>query len=422
MNILHLNTFDVLGGAARAAHRIHTALRENNIHSEMLVGLKVGQDTSVKEYPVRFKHKKLEYSQKILDLQKSENPTYHTCNIFPSGIYRAINRSSADIVHFHWIGNELISIAEVKKINKPIVWTLHDMWAFSGAEHYDDLVNPGRYKQAYSTSSRSRTYAGIIDVDGWVWRRKKKQWHNIDFSFVTPSKWLATCLGESALFAGEKASVIPNLIKTDVFQPTEKKIGRKFFNLSQDKQLILFGADGGGQNPLKGYHLLEKALGYFARDNSVNAVECVVFGGKAVGRGTIKGIPVTEVGRINDDNKLAMLYSSADVFVIPSMLDNLPNTVLEAMSCGVPCVGFAIGGIPDMIDHQETGFLVEPFSTRELAKGICWVLEDFKRLARLGQQAREKVMVHYASAVVAEQYIALYEKVLEGDRGKVLAA
>ena len=413
MKILHLNTVDIVGGAARAAHRIHTALRENNIHSEMLVSRKVSQDASVKEHPVYLHHKKLKYLKKILALQKSANPTFHTCNIFPSGIHKAINRSGADIVHFHWIGNELISIAEVRKIDKPIVWTLHDMWAFSGAEHYDDLVHSGRYKDAYSKLNRPLTHAGIIDIDAWTWRRKKKYWNNIDFNFVTPSRWLAECLAESALFSGKKASVIPYYINADVFKPIDKKTGRSLYKLPQDKHLILFGADG-TRNPLKGYHLLKKALEYFAVEYSGKAVECVVFGGKVSKGYAVHGIPVTELGQINDDNRLAMLYSAADVFIIPSMLDNLPNTVLEAMSCETPCVGFNIGGIPDMIDHQETGYLVEPFNTQELAKGIQWVLENDQRLTQMGHQAREKVMAHYASSVVAGRYVEMYERILKG--------
>lgn len=377
----------------------------------MLVSNKIGQDKNVKIYPVKNQYKKLRYIDKILSLQNSSNPTHHTCNIFPSGIHKIINSSEADIVHFHWIGNELISIAEVKKINKPIAWTLHDMWAFSGAEHYDDLSYPGRYKQAYSKSNRPITHAGMIDIDAWTWRRKKKHWNNIDFSFVTPSKWLAACLKESALFAGKKATVIPYYINSDIFRPTDKKIGRSLYNLPQNKQLILFGAQGTA-NPLKGYHLLKKGLEYFSAEYSDKPVECAVFGGNPDTKHAINGISVTEIGQINDDDKLAMLYSAADVFVVPSMLDNLPNTVIEAMSCQTPCVGFNIGGIPDMIEHQKNGYLVDPFDTHKLTNGISWMLEDAQRLKKLGHQAREKVMSHYASSVVAGQYAALYEKIL----------
>ena len=168
MNILHLNTYDTSGGAARAAYRIHRALRASGVSSKMLVAHKDSKDPDVSVFPVARQLKKLRLSRKLLSWQSSANPAYHTCNFFPSGIHKVINRSDADIVHFHWIANELISIAEVKKIKKPIVWTLHDMWAFSGTEHYDDLVNPDRYKQSYNKLNQPHTHTGRIDVDAWV--------------------------------------------------------------------------------------------------------------------------------------------------------------------------------------------------------------------------------------------------------------
>ncbi|WP_136810717.1 glycosyltransferase family 4 protein [Desulfosediminicola flagellatus] len=411
MKILHLNNFDITGGAARAAYRIHAALRECGIHSEMLVARKNSLDRSVRCYPVPYQVKKNHFIKKLLGYQKTSNPSYHSLNLFQSGIYKIINRIDADIINIHWIGKELISISELKKINKPIVWTLHDMWAFCGAEHYDSIDFSNRYRERYTNKNRPTCHKGWVDLDGSTWRRKKKHWHNVNFNFVTPSRWMAECLCMSSLFFGEKATVIPNCLNTDVFKPTDKNNARKSFNLPQEKQLILFGADGGSRNPLKGFHFLKQALETFASGSEVSAIECITFGGKCSGRSTIKGIPVTEVGRINDDHKLAMLYSLADVFIIPSMMDNLPNTVMEAMSCGTPCVGFGIGGIPDMIDHLQNGFLVSPFDTNMLAEGIKWVLGDIERHYKLSKAAREKVVCNYAYTKVAEQYIDVYKRI-----------
>lgn len=411
MKILHLNTYDIRGGAARAAYRIHAALRENGIQSEMIAARKDSQDSNVKAYHVRHQEKKIRFGKRLLSLQRSSNPILHSCNLFLSGIHQAINRSDADIVHLHWLGHELISIAEVKKINKPIVWTLHDMWAFCGAEHYDDVSIPGRYRKGYKRENRPATHRGRIDIDAWTWRRKRKHWRHINFNFVTPSRWLAGCLFESALFSPKKATVIPYCLNTDVFKPVDRPRGREQFNLSQDKQLILFGADGGGKNLLKGYHLLEKALEYLADRGAANTMECVVFGGKNEGRSVLKGIPVTAIKRIKDDNLLAMLYSAADAFVAPSMLDNLPNTVMEAMSCGTPCVGFRIGGIPDMIDHQKNGFIARPFKTQELAEGINWVISNSHRRNQLGREARKKVLASYHPNIIAKQYLKLYRNI-----------
>ena len=413
MKILHLNTYDILGGAARAAYRIHTALRREKINSEMLVATKGSQDETVIKYQLRWQYKKQQFVDRILSLQKSKNPTYHSCNIFPSGIHQKINMSNADIVHLHWIGGELISIGEIRKIEKPIVWTLHDMWSFCGAEHYDDLASPHRYKLGYCDENKPVTHLGKVDIDAWVWRRKKRQWQDVNFHFVTPSGWLKSCLSESSLFADNSGIVIPNCLDTNVFQPKEKKASRDFFHLPQEKRLILFGADFGETNPLKGYHLLRKALKFLSSKYPTWEVECVVFGGVEAGRYAMDGIGVTDVGRIHDDGQLAMLYSAADVFVTASMMEAFGQTVTEAMGCGTAVVGFDIGGVSETIDHRLTGYLVEPFNTEEFAEAIYWVLEDSKRLQKLKQNAREKVLKIYSYSVVAGQYTRLYRKIME---------
>lgn len=415
MKILHLNTFDSRSGAARAAYRIHTALRNSGlVSSAMLVAHKDSCDPDVSAYPVRQQWRKLRLSQSLLSYQRSDNPTYHSCNIFPSGIYKVINKSDADIVHFHWIGNELISIAEVKKIKKPIVWTLHDMWAFCGAEHCHDLFYPGRYKELYNKSNRPLSHKGIVDVDAWVWRRKKKNWQNVDFHFVTPSRWLADCVEESALFSGIRPIVIPNCLDTTVFRPKEKAACRRVFNLPQDKFLVLFGADGGVNNPLKGYSILKEALGMLGTMPFAGKMECVVFGGKNGGQRNSSTIPVSNVGHISNDDRLADLYCAADLFITPSMIEAFGQTVSEAMSCGTPCMGFRTSGIPELIEHQETGYLIEPYDAARLAEKIRWVVENPSQQIRIGPQARKKIQSDCSLSIIAGQYIAVYEKTLEG--------
>lgn len=419
MRVLQLNSFDVRGGAARAAYRIHTALRKAGVSSEMMVSIREGQDESIKSFPVSFQSRKMKFVRKLQSFQVTSNPTLHSCNLFPSWVYKKINQSDVDIVHLHWIAGELISIAEIKKINKPLVWTLHDMWAFSGAEHYDDINTPGRYRKQYNQRNRPAAHRGILDVDAWTWRRKKTHWRNVDFNFVTPSKWLAGCLSQSALFPGQIATVIPNCLDTNIFQPTNKKQARDLFNLPQDKQLILCSADGVERNPLKGYSLLQEALKHLSLQNSANKMECVFFGRNGKRPKQMNGIPVTEVGRINDDNTLGMLYSAADVFVTPSMMDNLPNTIMEAMSCGTPCVAFNVGGIPDMIESEENGFLAQPFDSRELAEGLIWTLADSERHYALCQSAREKVVGCFTPEIVAAKYRLLYDHIISSSSSTV---
>ena len=400
IKILHLNAFDVRGGAARAVYRIHSSFQKNAMKSEMLVAKKYSNDASVKEISISCLSKKKWVTRK---LQKtSRNISFSSFNLFYSNICKEINKSDADIVHLHWIGNELISISEIKEIKKPIVWTLHDMWAFCGAEHYDNINNPGQYRFGYEEEK--------INLNAITWKRKKKYWQDINFNFVSPSHWLDKCLQESALFYQKKAKIIRNCLDVNQYRKIDRETARKKINLSTEKQVILFGADGRDSNYLKGFRLLIDSFKFISRDN----FQFVVFGGGTGRRGeTINGLEIIDIGKINDEDYLSSLYSAADVFVIPSMIDNYPNTVLEAMSCSTPCVGFKVGGIPEMIDHKVNGYLVEPFDTKQLAEGIAWVLYDKKRRDGLGENARVKIEKECNETKIAEEYKILYESILK---------
>lgn len=415
MNILHINTFDNKGGAARAAYRIHSSLKEIGVSSEMLVAKKKGvyDDKSIKEFHIPFFKRKKWLASKILSFHKKQNVSYISCNLFYSGIHKIINQSKADIVHLHWIGNEMISISEIRRIKKKIVWTLHDMWAFSGTEHYDDINYPGRYRFVYSKKNRADEYNGIIDIDAWIWRKKKKYWRDVCFNFVTPSKWLAKCLSESSLFFGQEAVVIPNCLDIDIFKPAKNNYVQEKENYYSRKKLILFGAVRGKDNELKGFLLLKKALVNISSNASVKNLECIIFGGeKKDAFEVINGINIRDVGQINDDKKLAALYSSADVFVTPSLLEAFGQTASEAHACGTPVVAFNNSGLSDIIEHKKTGYLAEAFSSEDLAAGIAWVLADEERLIELGIQARKKAELAYNYETVGRQYKELYNKVL----------
>ena len=410
MNVIHINTFDNKGGAGRAAYRIHSSLQHIGISSEMLVAKKNNHDSKIQEFSIPFAKKKMWLVRKILSIQKTSNHSYRSCNLFYSGIYKNINKSNADIIHLHWIGNELISISEIKKINKRIIWTLHDMWAFSGAEHYDDINNQWRYRFIYSKENEQNN--GNIDIDAWTWKRKYKHWRDVNFNFVTPSRWLAKCLNESSLFYGKKATVIPNCLDINVFKQTDTYEKEKN-DLVFRKKIVLFGADRGKENELKGFNLLKKSLEYITHNNLLKNIECVIFGGKKNDTSEIiEGVNVKDVGIINDDKKLASLYSSADVLIVPSLLEAFGQTASEAHACGTPVVAFNNSGLADIVEHKKTGYLAESFSYKDLATGIVWVLSDEERLIELGKKARKKAELTYNYETVGRQYKELYNKVL----------
>lgn len=411
MKVLQLSTFDTNGGAARATHRIHTALRKTGVESTMLVAKKWGVDPSVQFFPVRFHDRKDRFSQKLISFQHSSYSVYQSLNLFPSGIHKYINQSDADIVHFHWINGEMISLAEIAEITKPIVWTLHDMWAFCGAEHYEDLHNPGRYIHGYAKDNRPMGYSGP-DIDTWVWHRKEKFLKPLDINFVTPSHWLAKCVRESALYGKHDVTTIGNCLDSDIFFPVNQELSRKLHGLPREKKLILFGADLSLGDTRKGYDLLHKTLVQLAESGWAEKCEVVVFGANQPDG--VPDLPMKAhfVGRIKHDALMALLYSAADVFIAPSRQDNLPNTVLEALACGLPCAAFRLGGMGDLVDHRENGFLAEPFDTEDLARGVKWLLENGERHDQLSAAARNKVENCFAQSQIARQYTRFYEGVL----------
>jgi glycosyltransferase involved in cell wall biosynthesis len=434
MKILHLNYSDV-GGAGGAARRLNQALINEGIDSSLLVSRKHGDHPFVKELPPvsnALARTRSSLAYRVLAYTGFLKEGFRSVNALPTRLHTLLNASDADVIHLHWINAEMINIAELAKIKKPVVWTLHDMWPFCGAEH---VTTDSRYVTGYQSSefrvqgsegkgqttedgeqiakeespnvSSLRTKA-FFDLDRWVFKRKQKHWKNWFPTIVTPSKWLAECARESMLFKSLPVQTIPNCLNLDVFTPMDSASARKKFNLPLDKKLILFGA----YSPLdknKGGDLLEAALKQCRAEN----VEVVVFG--ADGNTLIAGLPTRWVGKIREEACLAELYNAADLFVAPSRVDNLPNTVAEAISCGTPVAAFNIGGIPDMVEHEQNGYLAQSFNTDDLLKGIEWVVNLSENDAVcLRYAARKKAEVIFSPSEVAKRYAAVYENVLRG--------
>ncbi|HEX7387966.1 MAG TPA: glycosyltransferase [Castellaniella sp.] len=302
-----------------------------------------------------------------------------------------------------------MSVAEIGKICQPCVWTLHDMWAFCGSEHYaaDDIS--ARWRAPYTTSNRASNESGL-DVSRWVWLRKKRAWQ-YPLQVVAPSQWLANCVRGSELMGGWPVSVVPNVLDTEQFQPWPKALARKLLGLPENKQLVLFGAIGGGTDPRKGWDLLQGALEALAAAHP--NLECVVFGQSEPVHPPELGLPIHWLGRLNDDTTIALAYGAADVTVVPSRQENLPQTGTEAQACGCPVVAFNCTGLPDVVVHGETGYLARPYDVADLAHGICWVLEDIARHAALCAAARERAVRLWSPAVVVPQYLSIYQEAID---------
>ena len=286
MKILTLSSSDRNGGAAIAAYRLHKALNscfeKENFSSTMLVGR-----CNVEENDISYSKSKLSYiyllcksgiAQRFNKLQITSNKGYHSCSLFPTNIHKKINKSNYDLINLHWVQGEFISIESIGKIKKPLVWTLHDTWAFSGSEHYPIDINDKRYKEIYSSSNRPKNHKGL-DIDKWCWNRKLKSWKN-NFHIVTPSKWLGDMAKDSYLFRNFSIHNIPNALDTNIFKPVDKYLARSFFNLPKSKNLILFGAFSSLKDHRKGLDLLLKAL--VNLESKSNDIEVVILGSSKI--------------------------------------------------------------------------------------------------------------------------------------------
>jgi len=409
MQIAHLNYSDSIGGAARAANRIHHALRDEGIESFLLVNRGSLPDPTVIT-PATAPGRLLARARRLLaspwrSLLKTDDLSLHSPACIPSGWARRLNASAADVVHLHWINGEMMSIADIGRLTKPTVWTLHDMWAFCGAEHYTDST---RWREGYTVANRPPQESGF-DLNRWTWRRKQRHWRR-PLQIVTPSRWLAGCVQQSELLKSWPVAVIPNPIDTTVWQPVERQLARRTLNLPLQSPILLFGGLGAVEDRRKGFDLLRDAVQVLR--GRVEGLELVVFGQLAPTEAAPLGLPIRHTGYVHDDARLRLLYSAADAVVVPSRLEAFGQTASEAHACGTPVIAFDNSGPADIVEHRNTGYLARAFEVQDLANGIAWVLEADAEGRRLGIAARERACRLWDSRVVARHYTDLYESVL----------
>lgn len=422
MKVLHVNTFELAGGASRAAHRLHQALLAQGVCSEMLVMHKESKAPAVHQ-PIgsrsRAARRLLEaVSDYVRRLQRvPEAGVLRSLNLFPSGLADWINASDCDVVNLHWLGGEMLSIEEIGRIRKPICWTLHDLWPLAGAEHYDDLGSPGRFRHPYDAANRPAGRSGP-DLDAWVWRRKARAWRALSMELVAPSRWMAECAGGSALMHDVPCTIIPNALDTGTFRHESRARARAALGLDPDTRYVLFGASSGPQDPRKGFTLLRSALQRLAARADARQIELLVFGASAASALQGLPLPARPLGFIRDEVHLARIYAAADVFAAPSLQDNLPNTVAEALACGTPVVAFATGGLADLVTHRVSGWLAQPFSTEDFAEGLAHALAT----PELGIRGRAEAVARFEAKQVAERYVGLYQRLAAAARNGTVAA
>ena len=400
-----------------AAHRLMDALNNNGVKARMLVGDKQTDSITVSGLPRRWSLRRHFLWERLMIYWRLHFSRERLFEIdianAGSDITRLREFREADVIHLHWINQGMLSLKGIRRIldsGKPVVWTMHDLWPASSLCHY--ARGCAMFKSSCRRCPLLPGGGGDSDLASKVWRAKQRMLSGHSISYVACSKWLAGEARRSALLRGQAVTDIPNAIDTAVFRPTDRNEARMRLGLPADRRVILFVSQR-VTDRRKGMDYFVEAVERLVASGAATPDDtCIaVLGGHADDVATRLALPVFPLGYVADEHTIVSVYNAADVFVLPSLEDNLPNTIMEAMACGVPCVGFRVGGIPEMIDHRSNGYVAAYRDAADLAEGIGWVL-GCSADGQLGRNAIAKVASSYSQQSVALKYIEVYNHAL----------
>lgn len=413
MKVVIVNTSEQVGGAAIAANRLMEALKKNGVSAKMIVRNRQTDKISV----VEVKQHYLRLAFKFL---------WERCVIFISNWFSRKNLfqidiantgtditsmpefQQADVVHLHWVNQGFLSLDNIKKImhsGKKVVVTMHDQWYFTGVCHYSGkCLNYRAQCQNCPLIQNGKKK----DLSWKTFNRKREIYEGADVTFVGCSQWITDLARTSLLLEGKKVVSIPNAINMNIFRPLDKTVARENLGLPTDKKLLLFGSQR-ITDPRKGFKYLVEACQHIQQQfpQWADQIGIVVVGAKSATIDNLLPFPVYAVDYVSKEESMVEIYNATDLYVTPSLQDNLPNTIVEAMSCGVPCVGFQVGGIPEMIDHKKSGYVARYKDSADFANGILWALGE--KYDDLCKEAYEKAVATYSEKNVADQYKKIYQ-------------
>lgn len=394
-NILFINHYDRRGGAAKVCYRIFESLGKKGPGKNILVKRKFFPHPDVNEFPDIDSD-----DQRYLTAFQENEGWLDIFHYSSFNIKRLREFQKADVVHLHNLQKEYFSLLALPEITclKPVIWTLHDMFSFTG--HCSHSYECSRWETGCGNCPHLTIEPKVHkDHTDLLWNLKKIIYAYSDFTVVCPSNWLKAKL-ERSILKDKEIKLIYNGVDESVFKNHDKRKARKHLNLPQDKLVLLFVAYGGLETKIKGAHLIQHVLERLPREN----VLFLSIGNVTANPGYLKALPY-----IDDEKQLAYYYSAADLFIYPSLADNCPLVVLESLSCGTPVITFNTGGIPELVGHEETGYIAEYNNITDLTKGLEYYMKNPRLLKKMGKNARESILKRFTLREMIKKYLQLYE-------------
>ncbi|HEY2583555.1 MAG TPA: glycosyltransferase [Mucilaginibacter sp.] len=418
LRVVHLNTYDGNGGAGRGCVRLNLALLNRGIDSKIIVHYKFGKNPAIKTFNLNSVQKAYTAATIIAErilakLYLKPGRTPFSFAWFGRSVIHHPDVKNADIIHLHWVNHGFLNpshLAEIAELNKPVVWTFHDSNAFTGGCHVRYTCD---HFQRQCGDCPLLKNASSNDISHAIWKQKNKAYQVLNFNVIAPSSWMLNSLKTAGLMTGKSARRIPNTLETDIFKPVNKIEAKRRLGLPIDKFIFLSGFMPSRKDLHKGTSYLLESLDLLKERLGATAdeVELVIFGNRNTEDLPDFPFKANFLGTISDDEKLATCYAAADAFLIPSLEDNLPYTVMESLSCGTPVIAFTTGGIPDMVQHEYNGYLAKYRSSESFADGMEWIIKHPEK-EKLQQQARQTVMEKFSENIIADKHIELYRELL----------
>lgn len=411
IRVFHIVGGNLGGGAARGAYRLHRGLLARGCHSRLLIQSGISEDptvvaagaTRIDRAAIRLK---AVADQAPLVLYRNRQGAIFSPGLVGTNPLNFDDCRSADIVHLHWVGHGFLSTSRIPRLGKPVVWTMRDMWPFTGGCHQSGDCD--KFRDRCGACPHLRSSLGF-DLSRLIQYRKRRHLRD-GVHPVAISTWLADVARSSAVLREREITVIHNSVDTEVFHPIAKSQARTVLGLPLGRPIVVYGALHASSDRTKGLYHLIKAIPRLASDPFF-----LVFGTSsnsdlvaAAGSENVRFL-----GVLRDDVSLALAYASGDAFIAPYLQDAFGKTIIEAMACGTPAVTYGGTGPRDIVTHKEDGYLAEHGSIEDLAHGIDWVLTQTVRQCTLGSKARRTVESRFTNEVIAAKYIDLYRRILD---------